>query len=286
MEITLQISSLIIISLGIIGMFLSLSMGVFILYQKKLKDKATLFLFALMLTISLTVLNETLATSGMASRFKNLYFLPLNFSLSISPLFYLFVKRKMNRFETPRDLIHLILPFIQFIVFVLVGFRSVAFKTKLWNNENFKRFLQAETILFILGLLIYSFLSYVLVAKSDQDQTFWKIDLRTWLMQMVKVFILLVALELGLFIGEEIFASRFSQIFYVFRSLIFLLIIAWLVYSTFKLLYPISIYRSTPKINEGDPSDNLIIATRLESLINKEQIHLNPDLSLEILAKY
>ena len=286
MEITLQISSLLIIVLGSIGVLLSISTGLFCFYNRKSGDQSTLVLFTLLILIGLTLLNETLATSGISNRFKNLYFLPLNFSLSIAPLFYLFVKAKIHRSLTTVDYLHLLLPILQFLVFILVGFRGITCKTKLWNNELFRAFLTAETLLFIIGIFLYTGLAYKLVNRAYDDKLSWKEDLRKWLLRIVKFFFLIATLELSLFIGELILSIRFGQVVYVLRALVFVLLIALLVYNTIKLLYPISIYRSAPITNGIDFAESNRLQAKIESLMNQEKVYLNPDLSIGILSEY
>ncbi len=272
--------------LGSTGILLSISTGIFCLYNRRRSDQSTLILSTLLIIIGLTLFNETLATSGISNRFKNLYFLPLNFSLSIAPLFYLFIKVKIHRNFASVDYVHLLLPVLQFFIFMIVGFQSIAYKTKLWNNELFRAFLNAETILFIIGIFLYAGLAYKLVNRSYDDKLYWKEDLRKWLLRMVKFFFFIATLELSLFIGELILSTRFGQVVYVFRALVFVLLIALLVYNTIKLLYPISIYRSSPIITAIDPAESNKLQARIESLMNQEKIYLNPDLSIGILSEY
>ena len=146
MEITLPISSLVLIALGAIGVSLSIVTGLALIFNKKVNERSN-FIFAVLLILSgLTLLNETLATAGIYNKFKNLYFIPLNFSLAIGPLFFLFIKSKYTRKISYLDYAHLLLPVIQFLVFVFVGFRSIAFKSNLWKNEGFRLFLNLSLI--------------------------------------------------------------------------------------------------------------------------------------------
>lgn len=286
MEITLQISSLIIICLGITGILVSIGTAIFCLIQRKPDDQSMVLLFLLLTSIGLTLLNETLTTSGISNRFKNLYFLPLNFSLSIAPLFYLFIKLKINRKFNRIDSTHLLLPILQFLTFLIVGFQPISNKSKLWNNDFFRAILNLESILFVVGLIIYSIFSYISVNRISTKQVFWKADLKKYLLRMVKVFTLLAIFELILFFGEMLASTRFSELFYVFRSLLFVLLIGWVVYNTFKLLYPKTIYTSSPQGQLIDQTDFQGLMEKLSMLMNVDKVYLNPDLSLQILAKY
>ena len=288
MEITLPISSLILISLGAIGVSISFITGSIFILHKKLKDRSNYIIAILLILSGLTFLNETLATSGIYSKFQHLYFIPINFSLSISPLLYLFVKSKYTRKIASVDYLHLILPVFQFLILAFIGFRSVSFKSNLWNNEGFRIYLNLETVLFSLGLIMYSYIAYRLVKKPDDTKYFWNEDVRLWLYRVVVVFIFISGLEMVLFIGEFVLKNRFSVIFYVFRSLLFVSLILWMAYNAINVLYPRTIFKTLPKQKSVSLSDkeSSQIRSKLKTLIEEDKIFLNSDLNLSILAKY
>lgn len=138
MEITLPISSLIVIAIGSVGIAVSIFMGILLLSQKD-KKHISISLFACLLILSgLTLLNDVMVTSGISNRIKQLYFLPIYYSLSIAPLFYLFVKSKFSYRLNKSDLIHLVIPIIQTGVYFSIGFRSVEFKSVLYDENAFR----------------------------------------------------------------------------------------------------------------------------------------------------
>jgi len=272
--------------LGAVGFLLSVSAGVFSYYHSKLKDRSTLLLVTLLVLIGLTLLEDTINISGIANRYKNLYFLPLNFSLSIAPLLYLFVKSKIQNKLTAVDFCHLIIPTIQFAAYAFIGFQNLDYKTKLWENNLFRAFLDVETVLFVIGLILYSFLSYNLINHLSTGSLFWKKDVKNWLLRLVKVFFLIASMELVILLSELVLSASLGELFYVFRSLIFVILIAWLVYNTLKLLHPISIYKSLPKVDSLDIVESKKLQLRLDAIMNDAKIYLNSDLSLEILSQY
>lgn len=288
MDITLPISSLILVALGAIGVSISIITGVIILFHKKTKDRPNYILAILLILSGLTLLNETLAISGIYNKFKNLYFIPLNFSLSIGPLFYLFIKSKYTRRISTLDYLHLVLPAVQFLVFLFIGFRSVTYKSTLWNNSLFRLFLDVETILFALGLIFYSVLAFYLIKNPTKTKYFWNEDVRRWLYRMVIVFIIIAGIELILFIGEYVLSDRFPALFYVLRSLLFVSLLLWMVYNAINLLYPRTIFKTLPqnKSNSLPDTASSQIRTKLKTLIEEDKIFLNPDLNLSILSKY
>jgi len=288
MEITLPISSLVLIALGAVGVCISIIAGLTLILKEKAIERSN-FIFALLLILSgFTLLNETLATAGIYNKFKNLYFIPLNFSLAIAPLFFLFIKSKYTRKISTLDYAHLLLPVIQFLVYVFVGFRSITFKSSLWKNDGFKLFLNIETILFSIGLILYSSLALYLLKKPNNEKYFWNEDVRKWLYKMVIVILIIAGLEMALFIGEFALSDRFPDLIYVLRSLLFVSLLLWIVYNAINLLYPRTIFKTLPKQNSSllSASDLQQIKTKLKALIEEDKIFLNPDLSLAILSKY
>jgi len=287
-EITLPITDLIILVIGALGVSLSIASGVILLIHKKTNERSNYILAILLIASGLTLLNDVIGTSGISSRFKNLYFTPLNYSLSIGPLFYLFVKSKFSRNLSTVDYLHLLLPFIQFMAYAFIGFRSVAYKAKLWGNMTFRSILDVEDILFVFGIVFYSLLSFYLVKRPSSTDYFWSKDLGLWLNRMVRVFIVIASSELVFLLGDYFLSDGFPDLFYLLRILLFVLLIALIVYNTIKLLFPGSIYQSLPlkKPVSIDEAESNQILSRLTTLMEEQEIYLNPDLSLSILSKY
>ena len=288
MEITLPISSLIIISIGSVGVIISLLAAGYN-YSKNSRDQIpNKILSVLLLVCGLTLLNETLNTSGITNRIKQLYFIPISYSLSIAPLFYLFVKTKFNNKFQTIDWIHLIIPIIQAIVYWSVGFQSVSFKSTLWQTDWFRTYLMIESFLFPLGIVLYSILSLMILRKKIDNNYFWNEDLRTWLFTLTKIFIIIAGIELSVSIGEYYFGLNALGLFTILRMLIFLSFILWFSFNAIQLSNPLTIYQSKPKTakpaidsNELDQLKDIII-----SLMETDKVYLNSDLTIQILAEY
>ena len=288
MEITLPISSIIIIAIGSVGVVISLLCAIFLFYNKKGQYISIVFLSVFMLLSGLTLFNDVLNISGLKNEFKNLYFIPIFYSLSIAPLFYLFVKSKYYQKVSKSDYLHLLIPLLQALLYWSIGFQSIEFKSSLWANASFRMLLTVESFLFPASLIIYSYLSNDLLRNSSKTGHFWEIDLKTWLSRLTRVFIFIALLELTISVLEYVFTQRLGTTFLVLRFVFFLVFILWVVYNAIKLLYPTTIYTSMPKVAPAllatDDIDK--IQSTIMLLMEEDQIYLNPDLTLQLLASY
>jgi len=235
MEITLPISSILIISIGSVGVAIAIFTSIFFHTQNRIQHISNIFLSLLLLLSGLTLMNEMLTISGITNRFKNLYFIPILYSLSIGPLFYLFVKSKYYHKLSKIDFVHLVIPVVQAMIYWSIGFRSIAYKSSLWENPLFRQFLNLESFLFPVSLLGYSILSIFLLKKPSNPNYFWNDDLRNWLSNFAKIFILISFLELFVSVIGDFFGHQLGAGFYILRFSIFFLFILWVAYNTFKL---------------------------------------------------
>jgi len=288
MEITLPLSSILIISIGSIGVVIAIITSIVFYFQKSNQPISNIFLCLLLFFSGWTLLNETLTTSGLSSRFKDLYFIPIYYPLSIGPLFYLFVKSKYYQKHLKIDYIHLALPFVQALIYWSIGFRSVAYKSALWQNSLFRTFLDVESFLFPISLLLYSVMSIMLLKKPSTKEYFWNSDLKNWLTNFANIFLFITFLELSVSIVEILFGHSLGDFFYILRFIIFLLFILWIAYNTIKLSYPLSIYHTTPKNSASLLTTYELTQTKnaILKLMEEDKIYLNSDLSLQILASY
>ena len=109
-----------------------LAVGIGLLARRTGDRRAQTWLGALVLLTAVTFGNSLLCEVGACSEFEQLYFLPLDFSLAIGPLVYLYVRERVRPGLEPRDAAHALLPLAQFAFWASVGFRNVAFKEWLW----------------------------------------------------------------------------------------------------------------------------------------------------------
>ena len=287
MEITLPISSLLIIAIGSVGITVSISLAVYLVLKKGLDNLSNILLILFFLLLGLTLLNDVLLSSGITNTFKNLYFIPITYSLSLSPLFYLFIKSKHHQSVSSSDYLHLILPIAQAAFYFYVGFQSVAYKGQLWATPFFKVLFTIETILFPIGLLVYGFLSIHSLRQPVSKTHFWSKDIDHWLHSLIRSFIVLAILETLVF-AFEWYGHRLQATVYVVRIMIFTGFILWLASNVIKLFFPSMIYQTLPtKPSLPISSDEVdTIKTSIIKLMEVDNIYLNPDLNLRMLSDY
>lgn len=288
MEITLPVSAILIISIGSIGIGVSIFMSIVSLIRNKNEHQSNLLITLLLFLSGLTLLNEVFTTSGISNRFKNLYFIPIYFSLSIAPLFYLFIKSKVQHQLSKKDYLHLLIPAGQFLLYLIIGFRSIEFKSDLWRSPAFRIYDTIETVLFPVSLVLYSIFSLFLLRKPKHELPFWLKDQIDWLKKIAQVFLCIAILESIVFIGEILVDFRFSNVFYFFRILFFVLIVLWISYNINKILNPSSIYTTKPERKKIilSNSDSAHLKDEMIRLFEEDKIYLNPDLNPTILAEY
>ena len=288
MEITLPISSILIIAIGSIGISIAFSASITLVIQKKCKHISEQLIILFLTVLGCTLLNEVITTSGIANRFRDLYFIPILFSLSIAPLFYLFIKSKVNLKLAKSDLVHVIIPIAQFGLYLFIGFRDVTYKSELWSSHIFRTYSLVEAVLFPLSMIFYTLLSFRLLQKKKDASHFWKKDQTSWLMSLTKVVVAVSALEVILLIVEVITEHRSSNLIYVMRSMVFTILILWVTYHIMKMLNPPSIYKTPLKSSNSVISveESLLIKKDIVQLFERDKIHLNSQLNLSLLSQY
>jgi len=289
MEITLPISSFIVIAVGSVGVAIALVMGVLLLSQKGKQHISIALLAGLLIVSGLTLLNNILVTSGISNRIQQLYFIPIYYSLSIPPLFYLFIKSKFKYRLASFDWLHLVIPAIQALVYLSIGFRSVAFKSMLYQEDAFRMYLHVESFLFPISLLGYTLLALALLQRNKKETFFWSEDIRRWLTQFSIGMLGIAAMEFGFFLLEDNFTISSSEIpFYLGKTFILSAFAFWIAINGFKQYYPLQIFTSKPSQDALliDEKELARLKEKLRLLMTRDKVFLNPDLNLELLSKY
>jgi AraC-like DNA-binding protein len=290
MEITLPISSLIVIAIGSVGISVSIIMGILLLSQKNKKHISVSILACLLILSGLTLFNDILVTSGISNRIKQLYFIPIFYSLSIAPLFYLFVKSKFSYRLNKSDLIHLVIPVIQAAIYFSIGFRSVEFKSILYDENAFRIYLQIESFLFPIFLVGYTILALSYLKRKDIKAYFWTADIKRWLANFSAGMLLIAVMEFSFSLIEQNTSPTFlsSFPFYLVHTFTLSAFVFWISINSFKQYYPLQIFKSKPSQKDSVIDENELseLLKRLELLMTKDKVFLNPDLNLELLSKY
>ncbi|KGE88329.1 MAG: hypothetical protein ACE362_16935 [Phaeodactylibacter xiamenensis] len=93
---TIAIPDLIAIFLSGFGILLCLVVGVQLLVRKEGMRQYNLLLGVLLILYALTLSNGLFAMAGIYAQYQFLYSIPINFSLSLGPLFYFFVRSRVQ----------------------------------------------------------------------------------------------------------------------------------------------------------------------------------------------
>ena len=290
MEITLPISSLIVIAIGSVGIAVSIFMGILLLSQKDKKHISISLLACLLILSGLTLLNDVLVTSGISNRIKQLYFIPIYYSLSVAPLFYLFIKSKFSYRLNKSDLIHLVIPTIQAVVYFSIGFRSVAFKSMLYDENAFRMYLQIESFLFPISLVGYTVFALLSLQGKNHEKYFWTKDIKKWLTKFSAGMLFIAVMEFSFSVMEYNTSLTFlpNFPFYLVHTFTLSAFVFWISINGFKQYYPLQIFTSKPSQNDAviDESELYELLEKLQLLMTKDKVFLNPDLKLELLSKY
>ncbi len=290
MEITLPVTSLVVIAIGSVGIAVSIFTGILLLSQKDKQHLSVGILACLLILSGLTLLNDVLVTSGISSRIKQLYFIPIYYSLGIAPLFYLFIKSKF-RFRLPgADLIHLAIPIIQAVVYFSIGFRSVEFKSRLYDENAFRMYLQIESFLFPISLVVYTLFALASLKVKAQEGFFWSKDIKRWLTKFSTGMLVIAVMEfffsLMEYSGPFTFLPDFP--FYLVHTFTLSAFVFWISVNGFKQYYPLQIFTTKPGQDQAIVGEYELsrLLEKLELLMTNDMVFLNPDLNLELLSTY
>lgn len=193
MEIALLDLSLVFLAGG--GFLVSMGFGVQLINRKEGVALANRLLGLLLVFIALSTLNLLLSLVGLYSQYQYLYFLPLVYSLSIGPLFYFFVRSKVDpRFQLQtKHWPHAILPLLQIAFYFSIGFRSAQFKSMIWRDFIGSYLQYVEEGLFIASVLFYIVKAKSLLAKVPGEK--WKIPVYGWLQGFANTLLVLLLIH-------------------------------------------------------------------------------------------
>ena len=283
----IPIDSFIAVIISCFGILLCLTVGIQIVFRKKGILQANIFLGFLLVLNSLTLLNNVMAMTGLYSKYQFLYFLPLTFSFSIGPLFYLFVRSRIQPgfVFSKKDTIHFVLPALQFLFYLSIGFRSAEFKSWIWRNElaPYGQFIE-ESVLIILSMG-YVFAATKLVSKELPIEL-WKHPICKWLKNFSVSLLILLAISSLYEITDWALWGFFEYNLFNTPWVDFPLKIT---YGIISLLigYNAFIYQHqslvTPTFYSNENGNNL--KERIQELLEQKQVYLDPELNIDAFSK-
>ncbi|MEN0049859.1 MAG: helix-turn-helix transcriptional regulator [Bacteroidota bacterium] len=289
-NIEIQVVDLVILILSWSIILFALVLGVMLFVKQENRKLTNRILATLLLVAALFLIGKSVRLIGLANQFWSLYILPLYFQLSMPPLFYFYVKFKLNpeNYFTKRDLPHWIIPIIQAVACMGIGCSSLAFKTKIWENGTLRMYYILQDVVFPVLVLCYGYASFRLLTQRKITNNE---SLKRWIKNLFKVLVAIFAAHLSmLFVYYHPNPNTNKLVYYLehILSLSFLLFIslkAWDQYFPERIHGLRPIYDVVPQKTTDGHMDYQWFQTQTKRLFEQEQIFLNPDLNLAILCK-
>jgi hypothetical protein len=284
---TLSPDNFIAVLISSFGILLCLGVGSLLFFRKDGIKQANVFLGLLLVLYSLTLLNSLMAMTGLFSAYQYLYFLPLNFSWSIGPLFYFFVKSRIQPSFTFRrkHLVHFLLPTAQFLFYVSIGFRSVGFKSWMWEYVigPYGQYLE-ESLNVVLG--VGYMVASIRLINREVPVALWKHPVCRWLRRFAFSLLVLLSFSILYEVADWILWNGFQYNLFNTPWADFPLKMSYAAISIF-IGYNAFVYQNqaliTPRYFESGAESDL--EGQIQELMAKQQVFLDPELNLEGLAK-
>lgn len=295
LEITiLDLFTLLFVGAGILA---ALIIAILLIVEKSNTDKANRVLAALLILSSLTLIDLIIDFTNLNALNRNLFFLPLRYTLAIGPLLYYYVRFSLfpsHRFKLI-DTLHLVLPLAQALFYLWLGFRTYAFKTKIWLNV-IRPYGEWEDIAFTLGLPSYVLLSFLLIQSYKRLNPKAKHQLR-WMNRLLFIIALVIAVNIIYEAFDYSFTLGFApnwccpSWFFAPQMFFFGLLLFWMAFNGYIHIRFMRLSDANPKKKpQRKETYNLQekqiteLGEKLEYLMVQKQPFLNPDLSLASLA--
>lgn len=269
------------------GILLCLGVGIRILFFDQGVFQTRIFLGLLLVLYAIDQSNAFMAMSGIMSQHPELYFLPLVYSLSFGPLFYFFVKSRIDPLFQFKylHLVHFILPVLQVLQYIYLGSLSVEEKGEMWREwvAPFGQHLEGG-LFFILGFA-YLLLSRQLL-RQEKLRKHWKQPVVRWLLHFCNMLIALFAVMLVYDLIDIVLYQCFEINIFNVPWATFPLKIS---YASVSILIGWNALRyahqELPLVKERAQRITSSLEARLEDLMEKEQVFLDPEIRLEGLAR-
>ncbi|MGD1839397.1 MAG: helix-turn-helix domain-containing protein [Thermonemataceae bacterium] len=286
----INVPDLIAIFLDSFGILLCLAVGIQLLLRREGVKQTNLFLGLLLLLYGLTLCNQLFALTGIYSHYQFLYFIPIYFSWSIAPLYYLFVRSRVQpsfRFQR-QYLFHFVLPIIQFGFYLTVGFRSQAYKSWLWRHVVAPYVQYIETFGLVVISTVYLLAAYQILQR-EIPKSHWKQPVYRWLQRFTAWLAILLVVGLVYEVADWILYGLYEYNLFNTPWLSFPLqlthaLISFLIgYQAFVYQHQALLLPTAPSVTEENAAAHL--QPQVERLFREEQVHLDPELDLTSFAK-
>ncbi len=240
--------------------------------------------------LSLSLLQNLLVNIGLFNNNPRWYFIPIQYTLALGPLLFFFVKSRLFPFFhlQRKDFKHFILPTLQAVSYLSVGFKDAAYKESVWLQQYIPYGKPLEGALFVIGFSFYLYFSYrfiryklALLTKRNGHQ--WEIDKVMRLKRLVKGILLLFIICAGYIVGDFLVYQFLGLNLYDIRGytyigdLSFTAIVLWVTYYAFRNAFFPSRHRLAPSADVGN---------QIQRLFQEEEIYLDDELDARKLSYY
>lgn len=304
-EIALGIHDLLFLLISYSVIAFAFILAMVLILKKQGRRTAQLLLGVLLIIACLIFLNNLIILLGLPQQYNQLYFLPLDYTLSIGPLlfFYFKFKLKPSAHFRKKDLLHFLVPLIQAAIYLPVGLASVAMKEQLWKSGLMSRVFLVDNLLFPFSIGFYAYLAFRLLKEAKKNEHYWNAGLEQWLRNFLHIALLLISIQICFIIMEEVILLRTTTTGTI-HFLLLLSLLLWLSLKAWQQYFPEQIYQlragdakntksavsrhdqtiATDEDMTGSAEDAAFIALTTE-LFEQRQIYLNPDLNLAMLSR-
>ena len=274
------------------------TMGWIFLLRERGNRKANIQFALLLLLFSLCVLNNLLFHAGILFPFREKYFVPLWYTLSLGPALYYFIKFTLYPAYEFRwsDSKHFVLPMAQGALYWIIYFSGDEAQAWIWQHFLSPFFKTFEGILYVFFLFTYLTLSYRYIkykqAVVRRKGLFWEYSKSIWLQWTIKFLFVLALVNTSYivmdfvvynFLGWNLYSVKgFSYL----GDLSFAGMLFWLSWRAcqyaFGVAYPTSsqlkVFTGENEWARPNAEENLL------AWFSTEKVYLDPELHIRRLA--
>lgn len=256
-----------------------------IFLNKNLNSKTNYFLAFTILSLACSNLQYWFIDTGIIPRSvydnNNILFIPFEFLML--PFFFLFVKSYLNKKVNKLENIFLFIPFFLCVAYLLI---EDILKTDLKVAKVLNLFVEYLSLIFSITIIILVFKMLINYKKNHSKYNASSIYIETdWLKRILYIGLLLCFLWL---ISLNILEPYFNEGYYKFYALWIgiAILIYWIGYSTIlqKQLFNQRKEIRVKKETQLTHKENLSTYSKIDDLVIRNKLHLNPNLSLKTLS--
>jgi len=259
------------------------------LFFRKSNRYPNRILSALLVVISLWLIDAFLRISGLYGQNARLYFKPIYYSFAFGPLIYFYVRSMVNsEFKFAKvHLLHFIPVVLQAALYLFLSLQEYNYRHWYWEEVHLPWTYRVEFDGTFISMAIYLFLSLRLLGGYRKWLTNSFSDLSTTNLNWLRVILTLMLILCGQWFVEVILRDVYENYYQYNYSVIILGVVTLvLAYKAFyqqgqeQIVYPKEQMADPIEVEMIDPEVLNTIKTRMTT----HQDYLNPTLSLKTFA--